>query len=67
MNALHPLLVATRNLGKLEELRQMLSHLPFDLYGLERFPSVEGFRDRRMLSRNASLKPPATHSTLFEC
>ena len=57
MNALQPLLVATRNLGKLEELRQMLSHLPFDLCGLERFPGVEGIPETgASFIENASLK-----------
>lgn len=57
MNALQPLLVATRNLGKLEELRQMLSHLPFDLCGLERFRGVEGIRETGgSFIENASLK-----------
>ena len=57
MNALQPLLVATRNFGKLEELRQLLSDLPFDLYGLERFPGIEGIRETgESFLENASLK-----------
>jgi XTP/dITP diphosphohydrolase len=57
VNALQPLLVASRNLGKLEELRQLLSDLPFDLYGLERFPSVEGIPETgEGFIENASLK-----------
>ena len=57
MNALQPLLVATRNLGKLEELRQLLSDLTFDLYGLERFPDVEGIPETgESFIENASLK-----------
>lgn len=57
MNALQPLLVATRNLGKLEELRQLLSDLPFDLYGLERFPGVEEVTETgESFIENAALK-----------
>jgi XTP/dITP diphosphohydrolase len=57
VNALRPLLVATRNLGKLEELRQLLSNLPFDLYGLERFPGVDGIPETGdSFIENASLK-----------
>jgi len=57
VNALQPLLVATRNLGKLEELRQLLSDLTFDLYGLERFPDVEGIPETgESFIENASLK-----------
>ena len=57
MNALQPLLVATRNFGKLKELRQLLSDLPFDLYGLERFPSIQGIPETgESFIENASLK-----------
>lgn len=57
MNDLQPLLLATRNLGKLEELRQLLRDLPFDLYGLERFPGVEGVPETgESFIENASLK-----------
>lgn len=57
VNAPQPLLVATRNFGKLEELRQLLGDLPFDLYGLERFPGVEGIRETgESFLENASLK-----------
>lgn len=57
MNALQSLLLATRNFGKLEELCQLLGDLPFDLYGLERFPSVEGIRETgESFLENASLK-----------
>ena len=57
MNALQPLLVATRNLGKLEELLQLLSDLPFDLFGLERFPDVEEIPESgQSFIENASLK-----------
>jgi XTP/dITP diphosphohydrolase len=52
-----PLLIATRNFGKLEELRQLLSDLPFDLYGLERFPAVERIPETgESFIENASLK-----------
>ena len=57
VNAMQPLLVATRNLGKLEELRQLLSDLPLDLYGLERFTGVEGIPETgEGFIENASLK-----------
>jgi len=57
VNALQPLLVASRNLGKLEELRQLLSDLPLDLYGLECFPGVEGIPETgESFIENASLK-----------
>ena len=39
------LLVATRNEGKLKELRQLLAGLPFELYGLSDFPKVESVRE----------------------
>lgn len=51
------LLVATGNLGKLEELRQLLGDLPFDLYGLDRFPGVERISETgASFVENASLK-----------
>lgn len=57
VNVPQPLLVATRNFGKLEELRQLLSALPFDLYGLDRFPGVEGIPETgKSFIENASLK-----------
>ena len=57
MSVLKPLLVATRNFGKLEELRQLLNDLPFDLYGLERFPGVEGISETgESFIENASIK-----------
>jgi XTP/dITP diphosphohydrolase len=57
VNALQPLLVATRNPGKLQELRQLLIDLPFDLYELERFPGVEGVPETgESFIENASLK-----------
>jgi XTP/dITP diphosphohydrolase len=57
VNALQPLLVATRNLGKLEELRQLLSDLTLDLYGLDRFPGVEAIPETgESFIENAALK-----------
>ena len=51
------LLVATGNPGKLEELRQLLGDLPFDLYGLERCPGVERISETgESFVENASLK-----------
>ena len=51
------LLVATGNPGKLAELRQLLGDLPFDLYGLERFPGVEQISETgESFVENASLK-----------
>jgi XTP/dITP diphosphohydrolase len=40
VNAPRSLLVATRNEGKLEELRQLLGDFPLDLHGLADFPGV---------------------------
>ena len=57
MNALQPLLVATRNLGKFEELRQLLADLPFDLCGLDRYPAVIAVPESgESFIENASLK-----------
>jgi XTP/dITP diphosphohydrolase len=51
------LLVATGNLGKLEELRQLLGNLPFCLYGLDRFPGLERISETgESFVENASLK-----------
>jgi XTP/dITP diphosphohydrolase len=51
------LLVATGNLGKLEELRQLLGNLPFCLYGLDRFPGVQRISETgESFVENASLK-----------
>jgi len=51
------LLVATRNVGKLEELWQMLGDLPFVLYGLDRLPRIEKIRETgESFLENASLK-----------
>jgi XTP/dITP diphosphohydrolase len=57
VNPLLSLLVATRNFGKLEEFRQLLGDLPYDLYELDRFPGVEGIRETgETFLENASLK-----------
>jgi XTP/dITP diphosphohydrolase len=51
------LLVATRNEGKLKELRQLLADLPFKLYGLSDFPEVESVPETGdNFIENASLK-----------
>ena len=51
------LLVATRNEGKLEELRQLLDDLPLELYGLADFPDVETVPETgESFIVNASLK-----------
>ena len=51
------LLVATRNLGKLEELRQLLGDLPLELYGLTDFPDVQTVSENgESFIENASLK-----------
>ena len=51
------LLVATRNEGKLEELRQLLDDLPLELYGLTDFPDVETVPETgETFIENASLK-----------
>src|SRR6266446_2523323 len=51
------LLVATRNEGKLEELRQLLDDLPLKLYGLTDFSDVETVPETgETFIENASLK-----------
>src|SRR6266550_4649443 len=51
------LLVATRNEGKLEELRQLLNDLPLELYGLTDFPDVETVPETgETFIENAALK-----------
>ena len=53
----HSLVVATRNEGKLEELRQLLGDLPFELYGLTDFPDVKTIPETgETFIKNASLK-----------
>lgn len=57
MNDRQALLVATRNPGKLEELRQMLADLPFHLYGLNRFSGIVAVPETgESFIENASLK-----------
>ena len=57
MNARRSLLVATRNGGKLEELRQLLGDFPLDLLGLADFPGViEVPETGDSFIENASLK-----------
>ncbi len=57
MNAPQPLLVATRNNGKLQELQQLLAALPLDLRGLADFPGViEIAETGETFIENASLK-----------
>jgi XTP/dITP diphosphohydrolase len=51
------LLVATRNFGKLEELRQLLGDFPIDLHGLADFPGVVAVPETGdSFTENASLK-----------
>jgi len=51
------LLVATRNKGKLEELRQLLGDVPLDLHGLADFPGVVAVAETgESFIENASLK-----------
>lgn len=51
------LLVATRNEGKLRELRQLLADLPFVLLGLDDFPAVQTVPETGLtFVENASLK-----------
>jgi len=51
------LVVATRNEGKLEELRQLLDDLPLELYGLADFSNVETVPETgETFIENASLK-----------
>lgn len=57
MNAPRSLLVATRNVGKLQELRGLLGDLPFDLYGLSSFSGVLEIQETgESFVENASLK-----------
>ena len=51
------LVVATQNLGKLQELRQLLGELPLELYGLTDFPNIEAVQETgESFVENASLK-----------
>lgn len=51
------LVVATENLGKLQELRQLLGDLPLELYGLTDFPNIEAVPETgESFVENASLK-----------
>jgi len=51
------LLVATRNEGKLQELRQLLADLPLGLLGLDDFPTIETVAETGLtFVENASLK-----------
>lgn len=57
MNAPQSLLVATRNVGKLQEIRELLGNLPFDLYGLGSLPGVLEIQETgKSFIENASLK-----------
>lgn len=57
MNARQSLLVATRNVGKLQELRELLGDLPFDLYGLGSLPGILEIQETgESFIENASLK-----------
>src|SRR5713101_5430279 len=51
------LLVATRNEGKLQELRQLLADLPLSLLGLDDFPTIQTVAETGLtFVENASLK-----------
>lgn len=57
MKTRRSLLVATRNEGKLRELRQLLTDLPFVLFGLDDFPAIEPVSETgSTFVENASLK-----------
>ncbi len=57
MNPLRSLLVATRNEGKLEDLRKLLGDFPLDLHGLADFPGVIAVPETgESFTENASLK-----------
>ncbi|MFS8086409.1 MAG: non-canonical purine NTP pyrophosphatase, partial [Acidobacteriota bacterium] len=57
MNPPQSLLVATRNQGKLAELRQLLADLPLVLLGLDAFPAIETIAETgSTFIENASLK-----------
>src|SRR6266852_3533618 len=54
---LRSLVVATRNEGKLEELRQLLDDIPLKLYGLADFSGVKTVPETgKTFIENASLK-----------
>ena len=51
------LVVATQNQGKLQELRELLTGLPFQLYGLTDFPNIDPVPETgESFIENASLK-----------
>ena len=51
------LLIATRNRGKLEEVKKLLDDLPLDIIDLSRYPSVETVAESgETFADNASLK-----------
>lgn len=51
------MLVATKNAGKIKELRELLADLPFDLRGLDEFPDVEDVEETgATFTENACLK-----------
>jgi len=57
MKTVPVLLVATRNEGKLKELRELLGELPFDLQDLGDFPSIQPVPETgQTFAENASLK-----------
>jgi XTP/dITP diphosphohydrolase len=57
LNPAHSLLVATRNGGKLRELRQLLADLPLALFGLDDFPTTQTVPETGLtFVENASLK-----------
>ena len=60
MKSLRSLLIGTRNIEKLKELRELLRDLPLDLYGLDSFRSVAEVQETgETFIENASLKAVA--------
>ena len=52
-----PLLIATFNIGKLKELRQLLAQFPLEILDLNRFPSIQPIAETGdTFTENASLK-----------
>ena len=51
------LLIATRNRGKLKEIKQILDDLPFNIVDLDQYPSIETVEESgSTFAENASLK-----------
>src|SRR5437870_2714842 len=55
--SMRTLLIATRNRGKLKEIKKLLDDLPFNIVDLSRYPSIETIEESgETFADNASLK-----------